>query len=58
MSSGRLQVPAPASAQRLRFFCACVASWRAYPVQQIGLRRFQRDQPAEHMQQVNQIGAT
>jgi hypothetical protein len=27
MSSGRLQVPAPASAQRLRVFCACVASW-------------------------------
>ena len=27
MSSGRLQIPAPASAQRLRVFCACVASW-------------------------------
>ena len=27
MSSGRLQVRAPASAQRLRVFCACVASW-------------------------------
>jgi hypothetical protein len=34
------------------------ASQRAFtdPVQQIGLRGFQRDEPAEHVQQVNQIG--